>query len=399
MATYDVTALDTPLEFDTTRADSKSMVRIPGTDRVAIAWYQSTTLVYVQAFNVNKTTGAITAIGSPLDIEAGTSSATEAGISLVLIDASNLAVFWVGADADGYCRLLSVDGTGNITANGSVVEYSTDDGRYPTSVLMDSTHILNVWQASAGFDGFAAIFTVNTGTGSISLTGTRFEFNTSDYSFGNVVKLSATKAVVFYAGVDSDGYATVLDINTSTWAVTAAGATFEFRDAGNIRGNSIVVMDDAGSPMRVVNGWNDSDAGDSEIQSFSINTSTWAVTAFGTLLDLSTSGATENYAVTAQKVDDTHALVFYEGASANGFARVLTYNAGTGALTATANELNFETNAFQFSSSVAFIETPGFFVCAWSGLGTDGFVQAFQVTMPVLFNPAIPRRRLLAPTY
>ena len=235
----DITALDTKLEFNTTNGQSNQVARIPGLDRVVVASTQSTTVVNVQAFNVNRNTGAVTAIGSAVDIEPGTAGSIVNGMSLVMIDASNFAVFWVGAGSDGFAQLFDLDATGNISANGSAIEYDIDTGTWPASVLMDSTHILTTW-TGASIDGFAAIFTVNTGTGSISLTGTPFEFDTSDYTFGSLAKLSDTKAIVFYRGAFIDGFARVLDINTSTWAVTAAGDAFEYLDASTITGNSVV---------------------------------------------------------------------------------------------------------------------------------------------------------------
>jgi len=50
MATYDVTALDSALEFDATLGKSTSIVRLTGTNKVAIAWNQSTTLFYVMSW-------------------------------------------------------------------------------------------------------------------------------------------------------------------------------------------------------------------------------------------------------------------------------------------------------------------------------------------------------------
>lgn len=385
MAKYDITALGSALEFDTTNNSWSSSYRLPGLDRVVVAWQLSTSVIRVQAFNVNKSTGAVTAIGSPLEINNGTASDLIRGLSLTVIDASNLALFTAGDADDGFCQLLSVDGTGNISTNGSVVEYDTTAGYYSSSVLMDETHILNVW-GGASEDGFACIFTVDTGAGTITKTGTAFEFDTTMGVFNNLTKLSTTKAVVFYRGALDDGFSVVLSVNTTTWAVTAGGSAFEFKDTTTIQGNDTVLMSD-GSPMVVINAWCNSDTTlQSYIQSFNINTSTWAITAFGSELELggTTSGAGYVNHITLKKVDATHVIAWYAGSGIDGFVGVYTLNQGTGALTATGTPLEFDTVNSASKSSIDFTETPGFFVCVWGGSGNDGYIQSFQVDMTSL---------------
>jgi hypothetical protein len=382
MATYDITALSTALEFESGfgNFDQGSVVRVGTLDRVLVAWGNNSSL-WLQAFNINKSTGVITAIGSRLE---GFDSFTSfGGVSLVAIDDSNYAVFWADGSSDGRARLFSLDGTGNVSTNGSAIEYDTTQGTEPTAVLMDSTHILNVWRGTS-LDGFAAIFTVDTGAGTITLTGTPFEFDTTDYRFGSLAKINDTKAVLFYSGIATDGYAVVLNVNTSTWAVTAAGSVLEYLNNSTINSNSVVVMDNVSSPFRVINNYIDATAGDAEVQSFSINTSTFAITNLDTPLDLSTSDAVSEYASSIQKVDDTHIVAFYQGAGFDGFARVVTYNVSTGALSATANEIEFETSDF-FRSASADVGG-GYYVCIWRGVSQDGFIQAFQVELPVTTN-------------
>jgi hypothetical protein len=390
---YNVAALNSPFEFYAAGGiSSKNIAKIPGVDRVIMAWFQSTTVVNVQAFSVNTTgsPGAIAAIGTPLDIETGTAGGTSSGISLVLIDASNAAIFWPSVDSDGFARLVSISGVGNITANGSSIEYDTTNGTWPVSCLMDSTHILNVWQGTDG-DGFAQIFTVNTGAGTITATGSPFEFETVDYegsTLGGLVKLSATKAIVFYRGVDSDGWSRVLDINTGTWAVTAAGSAFEFQDTAAIAGNSTIFMAD-GSPMIAVNGWfNQTGVNNDVVGSFSIDTGTWAITAFGSNLTLSAGTGSATAEITIQKVDATHGIGFFRGPGATtdfGQARVFTYNSITGTLTATANIINFDDERFDWTTSCVMEQNPGMYVVAWRGsvaAALKGVMQAFQVTIP-----------------
>ena len=384
MSVYETTALDTALEFDTTNADSKCVVRITGTNKVLMAWYQSTTLVYVQAFTVNTSTGAISAIGSPVDIEAGTAGNAHYGISITLIDASNAIVFWIGSGDDGFCQLISIDGTGNCATNGSSVEYDTLRGRFPSSCLMSSTRILNIWHQTNGAavnSGRAQIFTVDTGAGTITPEGSSHDF-TGDLAilYTSLKKLSSTKALAAYRGLDGDGYAIILDINTTTWAVTSAGAVFEFIDAVTITGTSVAVMDDAGSPMKAVIGYTTS-AG-SAIVAVQINTTTWAITLLGSAQTV-LAGGTGDFGISIASVDSTHILIANNDVTNTDMkALVHTYDATTGMGTATANTATLTTTSTDFQVFMCdFTDITGGFVACWSGLGNDGFIQTLQVDL------------------
>lgn len=385
MATYDITALDTALEFDTTSNLGCSIQRIPGLDRVILFWDKSSTEILVQCFDVDILTGEITAIGTPLDVEPGT-ALTSRFLSISIIDASNAIISWAGPSEDGFIQLLSIDGSGNVTTNGSSLEYDIQKGNYPLGIFMDSTHLLRLW-ASSSNQGLAQIFTIDTGAGTITPEGTPFEFESNEFSRGNVIKLTSTKVVTFYScPSDLNGKSVVLDINTSTWEVTSAGSVFTFTSS-SIMGTSTVLVEDS-ADFKVVNGIANLTNARSEIASFSINKSTWEITSFGTIYNLSASGLTSAASFTPQvlSVDSNHLVAFYVGASADGYARVVTYDPSDGDISPTANEIEFDTTSFARSASSAFENVPGFYVLAWQGAGSDGFIQAFQVEMPVPTN-------------
>lgn len=390
MASYDIATLGTALEYEPTAAIGSSIVRLPGASKIAIAWKQSDTVFYVQCFTVNISTGDLAAIGSPMDIETGTASSSDQPISLCAIDGSNLAVFWAGNNTRADCRLLSVDGTGNVTSNGSVVEFDgagVDSVSVSNSILWDSTHILLTWRSGAGTNDVASIFSVNTGTGTIAVVGTPLNFaNTGNKFFGSITRLDSTKVIVFYQGASDDGYARVLNVNASTFAVTTAGDEFTYLASSNIKSNSVCVVD-TGSPMKVINTWQNDDTQISSIRSFQINTTTWAITVFGAQVDIgATTGTNIPMATSIQILDSTHIVVWYVGASGSGFAKVMTYTAGDGTLSDSANTLEFQTPSFSYcrTSSCTFTEVTGFFVLAYADSYTsgDGFAQAFQISLP-----------------
>ena len=376
MATYDVTAIGTNVSLtDTYDVGSKSMQRIPGQDKVIISWLSELT-TYVQAFSVNKTNGNLAAIGSPLNV--GSCGTIVYGVSVCIIDSTNFAIFWNSVGDDGFCQLFKLDSTGNVSSNGSSLEYDTTNGTYPTCVLMDSTHILNIWSGDLN-DGYAQIFTVNTTNGTITKTGSAYEFDTSFYIHGSLQKINETKAIIFYTGLGDDGYAKVLSINTSTWAVTAAGSTFEFRDAVNNRGNACVLMPN----NKIINIYTNKDNGSTFIRSFSINDSTWEITAWGAENNIGTI-RTSDGSVTLQKVDDTHVIALHQGVDYLSYCRVLTLNTSNGSLANSANVINLYNAFVEYATSTFFEEKPGLFLFSWSRTGSNRYsrIQSISVEMP-----------------
>lgn len=383
MAAYDVAVLGSGLEFDTVNAEGICATYVPGTDWLAVRWFRSTTVINVQLFLVNRSTGALSAVGSPLDVEAGTAGGEFDG-SVVAINASNLLVTWAGPGDDGFAQLISVDGSGNCTLNGSPLEFDTGNGAESQAILWDSTHVLVVW-TGVGNDGFAQILTFNTGAGTIVGAGSAFEFDnisTTGQAKPGVCKLTSSKAVVFYAGVDSDGFAVVLDIDGS-YNVTAAGSAFEYKDATEIIWNSPVLIS-SGATIVVANVHADSSA-DVFARTFNINTTTWAITAFGSELTIATTASVGRKSVGLAYLFDTSTLVIAtssDGADAMGHS--IGYDSGTGALTviSSATMTTSASDSFSLASMGS-----NLYVATFRDVATaDGFMWAFTVASGVAAN-------------
>lgn len=381
MATYDITALSSALEFDTTNTDGKSISKLPTEDRVIMAWYQSTSIAYVQCFNVNSSTGAVTAIGSPVDIEPSTTT-TISMISVVAIDDSNAAVFWAGAGDDGYAQLISIDGTGNCTTNGSAIEYDAVNGTFMSAILWDSTHILNTWSGTLS-DGFACIFDFNTGTGTIAKVGTQFEFDTTNALYQVPIKLNSTKALQLYRRDADDLWGVVLDINSSTYAVTAAGSNALLVSAVQLDGLSGCFIEDNGATMKVASIIKDGNG--TYVSSHSVDTSTWAVTTQNTSSSLGTSSAAGTQAVSIAKVDDDTLIAFFRGEATTltGRAVTIAYTTGSGIGSVIDTIQTDASNFNQATPTLAFMGT-NWFIVGWTGASSDGFVQTFSVELPAV---------------
>lgn len=379
MATYDITWLWSILEFDTTNAQSISMIKYPWIDRVGVFRANSTWTPYVQSFNINTSTWTVTAVWSPLDI--WTMWVTTSWAELAWIDNSNLIVNYNGSWSDWFLQLISVDWSGNCSLNWSALEYDTANWIYNQVVMMDSTHALVVWSDSTG-DWRAQIFSVNTWAWTMTALGSSFEFDVSDYVVWDLIKLSSSKALVFYRWVDADWWARVLDINTSTRAVTAAWSAFEFKDATTLANFvQACVIDETTYDFAWIY-WETTWT--TRARTFNINSWTRAISAWWSELTVDSSAWTTPW-YNIIKLDETHLVALYTWSAADWYSTVLEID-WTWNLSKVWTEYEFETWAFIAWSIVSFESNPWLYVIAWTWPASDWFIHTIQVEMPSVPN-------------
>ena len=200
MALYDLALLGSGLEFDAVTASPCAFDKVPGKDWVCAIWYRSTSEVYAQVFSVDTTTGAIAALGSPIDLEGGT-AAERGGLNIFAIDSSNAVVAWSSVSTNLKTQLLSINGSGSLSTNGSATTITTS-GRFPSMMLWDSTHIICGWRSSGVKVQMA---TLNTGAGTITAAGSPLQLPQATGSARDVsfAKLSSSKCLIAYAGDNS----------------------------------------------------------------------------------------------------------------------------------------------------------------------------------------------------
>lgn len=382
MATYDITWLWTALEFDTVNWQNISMIKYPWIDRIAIFRANGTATPYIQSFSVDTSTGTITAIWSRLDI--WSMWVTTSWAELAWIDNSNLIINYNGSWSDWFLQLISVDWSGNCTLNWSALEYDTSKWIYNQVIMMDSTHALVVW-ADSTWDWRAQIFSVNTWAWTMTALWSSYEFDTSDYVIGDLVKLSSSKALVFYRWVAEDWWAIVLDINTSTRAVTAAWSAFEFKDAVTIGDFlSACVINDGNYDFVWI--YDDAIANSVRARTFNINSSTRAISFWWSETTLVANAWTNTWHVVI-KIDDTHVLAMYTWTDGDWFVTTLEMDWSWN-LSKVWTEYEFDTLAFvdYWRSVVSFESNPWLFVIAWTWPASDWFIHTIQVEMPQTSN-------------
>ena len=370
MASYDVTALDSPLTLDTATTPSRScsVVKIDDT-HVVIAYTGTDDDGFIRAFSINATTGEMTALGTALEFDTGNA----VNIAMCMINATQMMLFWKGVDSDGFTQVFTVDtGTWAVTAESTPVEYqAVDVNHYGNPVLVDSTHVLHAWQDAASGDGFAQVFSVV--AGAVVPVLTPFEFDTADANSMALAEVDDTHYLLTYGGVGNDGFAVVLAVNAITFAVTAAGSAYEFDTLQGIW-NTLAQVDST----HFVNFWC-GDAADGFAQVLTVNTGTWAVTEEGTALEFDTADSTNNSCIA---LGSGYFINFWNDAGATqGEVRVFNVD-GSFAVTAVGTSV-VTFDATEALGNKSCLLTSDWVVNVWS-VSNVLTAQVFEVEIPVV---------------
>lgn len=297
-------------------------------------------------------------------------STTVENVSAVKIDSTHNIVMWGGVGGDGFAQVAITDlDTGIITMAGSPLEFEpSSSGGKVEGILVDSTHVLLVWQGVDG-DGFAQIVAID-GSYNLTVVGSAFEFDTTSASSFTLAQVDSSHFIIFYTG--PVGRALVLAVNLGTFAVTAAGAAFTF-DALNTGSNSCAPIGDG---VRFINFWAGS-GNDGFVQVFLVNTGTWAITAIGSPLEFDTTNG--QYNSCASLGDGEHFINFWLGANEDGFVQCFLVNPSTYAVTAIGSALEFEPDGVGDSWNSALASGDGLhFVNFWK-TSNLGYGQIFEV--------------------
>ncbi|MBN1803906.1 MAG: type II secretion system protein [Sedimentisphaerales bacterium] len=150
--------------------------------------------------------------------------------ALIRIDQQHYLCAYTGADDDGFAGVLTVTQTDPYTwtiSAGDACEFDTSMGLTPALSQIDATHYLCAY-TGPGNDGWAVVLIVDTSTWAVSRE-TPFKFNTSQAYMPALSKIDGTHYLCAYADSVNDGWAVVLTVNTSKWTITKETA-FEFEE-------------------------------------------------------------------------------------------------------------------------------------------------------------------------
>lgn len=387
MAVYDITQLGSALEFDTTNAGAKYIEKITDT-RFVIAWQNSKTVKYVQCFNLNRSTGAITALSNPLNFYADSIdwneySESNRPPSIVRINDTKFIIFWTGRGNDGYVQTFQInESTGGITSWSSILIFDYTSGVNNSScfLLSDSTYtyILNTWYYNSS-NTMARVFRITNSTGGITAMGTLKSVGSNNgLSASSIVPISSEKVFMTFSGA-SEASSLVLNINNSTWEVTSNTILTYYNTSNDPDSNSAEIL--SLSPLIGINAFSSGLYDYAGFQLFNINNSTWEVSTLGgSVTNISTLQQFNSKRI-IKRIDDTHFIYFYTGTGYDGYVRTYEINPSNGVSTLI-DEIEFDTSDDRRNSCCDMGD--GLFVNSWSGISDDGYVQTFRVELPSL---------------
>ena len=194
----------------------------------------------------------------------------------VKVSDTKIAVFWTGVDNDGFCRNFSVNPvTGAMTAIGNLVEFEIASYQDGKGILIGTTQrVLLAWR---GVDNDGFVQTFDCAGDTINPLSVALEFDITWASSISLAAINGLNFICFYANNTSvQGIATVFQVNAGTGAVTQPGSSLVFEAGGSNFNNHCAALGDG---TRFINAWEGGNPTVTKTQMFSVNLTTWAITA------------------------------------------------------------------------------------------------------------------------
>lgn len=302
--------------------------------------------------------------------ETGIFSTAVSPISAVKVSDTRVLICWSGEGEDGFAQLFETSlTTGGLIPIGTALEFDTSIALSIKVSQVDATNFLVVWEGTGG-DGFAQVLRVNLGTGAVTAIGTALEFDTTAARGMSISKVDANHFIVFYNN-GTDGIATILEVNLSTYAVTEPGSPFTFQSgaSGDISSAAL------GDGVRFINFW--SQGGDGKAQVFLVDTGTWGISAIGSPLVL---GYNTRYSSAASLGDSEHFINCFAEDGDDGTAQMFNVDPSTYAVTVVGSPFVFQTTTSVVDIATVSMGSGEDFVSFWRSDG-DVYTQIFSVDL------------------
>jgi len=357
----------TPFEFDTSQGRDTALAQIdathylctycgPGSDGFAVV------------LAVDTTTGTITKPAAAFEFETVDCYET----ALAKIDDTHYLCAYRGPSADGFAVVLTANTVSWTISKGAAFEYDTSDGYTPALSKIDSTHYLCAYRGRDS-DGWSAVLIVDPATWVVT-KGTPYEFDTANGQFPALAQIDPNHYLCAYSGNSSRGYAVVLDVNTADWAITKGTAYQHYSSATS---SQALARIDSTHYLCTYTG----SGSDGYAVVLIVNPSTWAITK-GTAYTFDPYNGYEtdlaqisqySYICAYRGPDDTG------GGSVYGRATILDVNSIDWQITE-GDDVMFDSTA-AYDPALAIID-PNNFLCAYEGPDLDGWSVILELTEP-----------------
>ncbi len=384
MSDYDVTTAGASFEFETDTVYQPGCVLVDENHYVTF-WRGTGSDSTGQVMEINTSTWAITTANSTLVFNTGNGGSN----ACMKVDTNHFINFYSGDVNEGFVGVFTINtSTWALTTSNSALEFDTDAANHITCCQIDTNHFVAIWHGAVVTKGFAQSFVVDTSTWAVTTAGSRFEWLGTTVAWQTCQPVGDNHIVHFWQGADADGFTEVLAVNTSTWAITTASSVLEFDTQNYYYGKSCTID---------TNHFALCYAGNSALgntQMFAVNTSTWAVTTAGAKMAFTTQEIGYPVCVT---IDDNHFVVFYgNGTTSEGKTETFGVNTSTWAIT-NIDTLVFDT-AYRCYNAALQVDT-NYYVSLGAGLDGDGYAQVFNVELTALQTLDFLVNMKLAPTF
>jgi prepilin-type N-terminal cleavage/methylation domain-containing protein len=243
-------------------------------------------------------------------------------------------------------------------------EYDSLRAKTPALAQIDSTHYLCVY-TSQDDDGWAVVLTVDTGDWTIS-RGAAFEFDPDHGETPALVKVDATHFLCAYHGRSSKGLTCILTIDTGDWTISR-GPEFEYRINHGL-GMALAKVDDThylcAYSGASLDGWT---------VILVVNPVDWSIAKETDFEYDSTEGTNPTLA----QIDAKNFLCTYTGPDKDGWASILKINTSNWTITEH-SELEFDTKK-GLTQALAKIDG-NHFLCAYRGQNNYGYAVVLETS-------------------
>lgn len=375
---YAVSAAGSSFEFNSTQGARNAIAKIDDTHYLNI-FRGPDNDGFAQVFEVDEGDWSISASGSAFEFD----TANLHSASIMQVDSNHFLIFYGGASNAAYAEVLEVNlSTWAVTSPSARLDVGSGMEEACNAIAqVDSNHFLLTW-ADSGFDTNATIVAVNLSTWAVTKPASDYEITdfTTDGAGAQrcVIQVDSTHFLVVVSPNNGNAmWCQILDVNTGTWAVTAAGSMFVL-NAGDGGRSDIAQIDS--THFILAYSLDAAGGGDGFAVVLAVNTGTWAITAAGSVVEYAPS---DGRYVAIETVDSEHFIVCYSGSGSDGFAEVIEVDTGDWSISTTDTPLEFDTSN-NFFNAIAEIESPRYIV-AWQGGagGSAGYAIVLEVAVAV----------------
>lgn len=332
--------------------------------RVMNLWQGADIDGFCQIFEIIPSSGVITPLGTAFEYDTTQGSFNSA----VLLDSNTVMNFYRDSSTTGKYMLLSITGsTGDISIlSGPTAINGTNDAIHNSTVLLDSTRVMNFWSEFGGSIAQCQIFAVTGSTGEVKKLGSSVSFRGEEVSDNSALLINKDRVMNFWRdNSDSEGNCQIFAITGATGEIDPLGSPFVFDTTATH--NSAVLVD----TDKVINFWKN--GSDGYTQMFSIVVSAGTITAMDSPLLHASDSAQDNGAILLDK----DRVMLFRGGTSSGFTQIFTFNKTSGKIAAQVEPFNFDTTNSEYNAPLYLNSSR--VVNFWEGAGASGLTQTFEI--------------------